>query len=83
MEFGVNKKYVFRLPKATQIGLEHREKNIRTMTTNQLTPHLRFDRGQRFNGFLNFPLPSHWHKSQKQFVPFPKKWLWFQKCNIF
>ena len=34
MEFGVNTKYVFGLPSATQIGLEHEErKKPRTMTT--------------------------------------------------
>ena len=38
MEFGVNTKYVLGLPLATQIGLEHEETNLRTMTTNQLTP---------------------------------------------
>ena len=38
-EFGVNTKYVLGLPGATQIGLEHEEKNLRTMTTaNPLTP---------------------------------------------
>ena len=47
MELGVNTKYVLGLSSASQIGLEHDKKKLRTMTTNPLTPpsHLRFDRG--------------------------------------
>ena len=33
MELGVNTKYDLKLPSATQIGLEHEEKNLRTLTT--------------------------------------------------
>ena len=38
IEFGVNTKYVLGLALATQIGLENDKKNLRTMTTNPLTP---------------------------------------------
>ena len=49
--------YIMELPWATQIGLEHVEKNLRTMnTTIPLTPLPQFNRSQIFNGlFKTFP----------------------------
>ena len=38
MELKVKTKYVLGLPGGTQIVLEHGQNNIRTMTTNPLTP---------------------------------------------
>ena len=45
MEFGVTTKYVLGPPEATQIGLEDYDHQTAA------PPPLRFDRGQRFNGF--------------------------------